>query len=444
MLTLDELRADVESGAVDTVIAAFTDMQGRLLGKRLDAEFFLEELDSGHEVEGCNYLLALEMEMDPVPGYAMASWERGYGDFGLQPDLRSLRRVPWHEATALVLCDVQWHDGTPVAPSPRQVLKAQLEKAAALGYEAMFGSELEFFLFRESYEDAHALQYGNLTPSVPYILDYHILAAGYDEPFMRAVRTAMKAAGLKVESSKGEAWPGQHEINFRFADALKAADDHVIYKTGAKELAHQCGMSVTFMAKPDHRWVGSSCHIHSSLWRDGAAAFAGESDVFKQYLAGQIACASELAIFFAPTINSYKRYAAGSWAPTTLAWAYDNRTCGFRVVGHGSSLRPETRIPGADANPYLAFAALLASGLHGIEQGLELGPAFEGNAYESDVERFPHTLRDAIGRLERGTVARSLLGDEVVDHYLNYARTEQSLFDSVVTGYERERMFERG
>jgi glutamine synthetase len=444
VLTLDELRADVESGAVDTVIAAFTDMQGRLLGKRLDAEFFLEELDSGHEVEGCNYLLALEMEMDPVPGYAMASWERGYGDFGLQPDLRSLRRVPWHEATALVLCDVQWHDGTPVAPSPRQVLKAQLEKAAALGYEAMFGSELEFFLFRESYEDAHALQYGNLTPSVPYILDYHILAAGYDEPFMRAVRTAMKAAGLKVESSKGEAWPGQHEINFRFADALKAADDHVIYKTGAKELAHQCGMSVTFMAKPDHRWVGSSCHIHSSLWRDGAAAFAGESDVFKQYLAGQIACASELAIFFAPTINSYKRYAAGSWAPTTLAWAYDNRTCGFRVVGHGSSLRPETRIPGADANPYLAFAALLASGLHGIEQGLELGPAFEGNAYESDVERFPHTLRDAIGRLERGTVARSLLGDEVVDHYLNYARTEQSLFDSVVTGYERERMFERG
>jgi glutamine synthetase len=444
VLTLDELRADVETGAVDTVIAAFTDMQGRLLGKRLDAEFFLEELDSGHEVEGCNYLLALEMEMDPVPGYAMASWERGYGDFGLQPDLRSLRRVPWHEATALVLCDVQWHDGTPVAPSPRQVLKAQLEKAAALGYEAMFGSELEFFLFRESYEDAHALQYGNLTPSVPYILDYHILAAGYDEPFMRAVRTAMKAAGLKVESSKGEAWPGQHEINFRFADALKAADDHVIYKTGAKELAHQCGMSVTFMAKPDHRWVGSSCHIHSSLWRDGTAAFAGESDVFKQYLAGQIACASELAIFFAPTINSYKRYAAGSWAPTTLAWAYDNRTCGFRVVGHGSSLRPETRIPGADANPYLAFAALLASGLHGIEQGLELGPAFEGNAYESDVERFPHTLRDAIGRLERGTVARSLLGDEVVDHYLNYARTEQSLFDSVVTGYERERMFERG
>jgi glutamine synthetase len=444
VLTPDQLRADVETGAIDTVIAAFTDMQGRLMGKRLDAEFFLEELDAGHEVEGCNYLLALDMEMDPVPGYAMASWERGYGDFGLQPDLGSLRRIPWHEATALVLCDVQWHDGSPVAASPRQVLKAQLEKAAALGYDAMFGSELEFFLFRESYEEAHAKHFRDLIPSVPYILDYHILASGYDEPFMRAVRTAMKAAGLKVESSKGEAWPGQHEINFRFADALKAADDHVIYKTGAKELAHQCGMSVTFMAKPDHRGVGSSCHIHSSLWRDGSAAFAGESEVFKRYLAGQIACASELAIFFAPTINSYKRYAAASWAPTTLAWAYDNRTCGYRVVGHGSSLRPETRIPGADANPYLAFAALLASGLHGIEQKLDLGPAFEGNAYESDVERFPHTLREAIERLEGGTVARTLLGEEVIDHYLNYARTEQRLFDSVVTDYERERMYERG
>jgi glutamine synthetase len=254
----------------------------------------------------------------------------------------------------------------------------------------------------------------------------------------------MKAAGMKVESSKGEAWPGQHEINFRYADGLKTADDHVIYKTGLKTLAHQCGMSVTFMAKPDHTWVGSSCHIHSSLWRNGEPAFAGESDVFRQYLAGQIACAGELAIFFAPTINSYKRFAAGSWAPTTLAWAYDNRTCGYRVVGHGASLRPETRIPGADANPYLAFAALLAAGLHGIEERLELGPAFEGNAYESDVERFPHTLRDAIDRLEHGTVARKLLGDDVVDHYINYARTEQQLFDKTVTCYERERMFERG
>jgi glutamine synthetase len=444
MLTLEELKADAETGAVDTVIAAFTDMQGRLMGKRLDAEFFLNELEGGHGSEGCNYLLALEMEMDPVPGYAIASWERGYGDFGLIPDLGTLRRIPWHEATVMVQCDVEWHDGTPVAPSPRQVLKAQVEKARALGYEPMFGSELEFFLFKESYLEAHAKHYHDLTPSVPYILDYHILASSYDEPFLREVRTSMKAAGMIVESSKGEAWAGQHEINFRFADAVKAADDHVVYKTGIKELAHQRGQSVTFMAKPHHDWVGSSCHIHSSLWQDGKAAFAGESDVFKHWLAGQIACAADLAIFIAPTINSYKRYAAGSWAPTTLAWGYDNRTCGFRIVGHGSALRAETRIPGADANPYLAFAALLAAGLYGIEHKLELGPPLEGNAYISDAERFPHAMREAIARLEQSSVARTLLGDDVVDHYLNYARTEQELFDKTVTGYERERMFERG
>jgi glutamine synthetase len=444
MLTLEELRADAETGAVDTVIAAFTDMQGRLMGKRLDAEFFLHELEGGHGSEGCNYLLALEMEMDPVPGYAIASWERGYGDFGLIPDLATLRRIPWHEATVMVQCDVEWHDGTPVAPSPRQVLKAQVEKARALGYEPMFGSELEFFLFRESYEEAHAKHYHDLTPSVPYVLDYHVLASSYDEPFLREVRTSMKAAGMIVESSKGEAWAGQHEINFRFADALKAADDHVVYKTGIKEIAYQNDCSVTFMAKPHHEWVGSSCHIHSSLWQDGKAAFAGESETFKSYLAGQIACAADLAVFIAPTINSYKRFAAGSWAPTTLAWGYDNRTCGFRVVGKGSALRAETRIPGADANPYLAFSALLAAGLYGIEQKLELGPALEGNAYISDAERFPHAMREAIARLDQSTVARQLLGDEVIDHYLHYARTEQELFDKTVTGYERERMFERG
>jgi glutamine synthetase len=444
MLSLEELRADVGSGAVDTVIACFTDMQGRLLGKRLDAEFFLSEQEEGHTGEGCNYLLALEMEMDPVPGYAIASWERGYGDFGLRPDLSTLRRIPWHEATVMVQCDVEWHDGTPVGPSPRQVLKAQVEKARTLGLEPMFGSELEFFLFRESYAEAHAKHYHDLTPSVPYILDYHILGASFDEPFLREVRTSMKGAGMIVESSKGEAWAGQHEINFRFQDALRAADDHVVYKTGIKEIAFQRGCSVTFMAKPHHDWVGSSCHIHSSLWRDGANAFAGESEEFRHYLAGQIACLGDLAVFIAPTINSYKRFAAGSWAPTTLAWGYDNRTCGFRVVGHGAAVRPETRIPGADANPYLAFAALLAAGLHGIEQQLELAPALEGNAYVSDAERFPHSLREAVERLERSELARTLLGDEVVDHYLVYARTEQELFDRTVTGYERERMFERG
>jgi glutamine synthetase len=444
MLTAEELRVAVERGEIDTVVLAFTDMQGRLMGKRLHAEYFLDENVGEHGAEGCNYLLALEMDMDPVPGYAIANWEQGYGDFGMKPDLATLRRIPWLEATALVLCDVAWHDGTPVAPSPRQVLKRQVERARRLGFEPMFGSELEFYLFRETYSEAHAKGYSGLTPSVPYILDYHILATTYDEPLIRQMRNGMMGAGIPVESSKGEAWPGQQEINFRYADAVTMADNHTIYKNGAKEIAHLNGCSITFMAKPDHSWIGNSCHIHSSLWREGENAFAGESQVFTQYLAGQIACLKELAVFVAPTINSYKRFAAGSWAPTTLAWGHDNRTCGFRIVGHGGGLRAETRIPGGDANPYLAFAALLAAGLHGIEEELELPPALEGNAYESDAERFPHSLREAIAALEEGTMARAALGDDVVEHYLNYARTEQRLFDEVVTGYERERMFERG
>jgi glutamine synthetase len=444
VLILQELKTAVEDGSIDTIVVAFTDMQGRLMGKRLHGEFFLEGDVAEHGVEGCNYLLALDMEMDPTPGYGIASWERGYGDFGLKPDMATLRRIPWLEATALVLCDVVWHDGSPVNPSPRQVLKRQVERAEKLGYTAKFGSELEFYLLKESYEEAHAKHYGDLTPSVPYILDYHILATTYDEPLIRQIRNGMQGAGIRVETSKGEAWPGQQEINFRFDDAVTMADNHTIYKNGAKEIAHLNGQSITFMAKPDHTWIGNSCHIHSSLWRDGESAFAGESDVFKQYLAGQIASLKELAIFLAPTINSYKRFAAGSWAPTTLAWGHDNRTCGFRIVGHGDGLRAETRIPGGDANPYLAFAALLAAGLNGVEQGLELPPPLEGNAYESDAERFPHSLREAIAALEGGTMARTAFGDDVVDHYLNYARTEQRLFDEVVTCYERERMFERG
>jgi glutamine synthetase len=339
---------------------------------------------------------------------------------------------------------VLWEDGEPVRPSPRQVLRSQVERAESMGFTAMFGSELEFFLLKESYAEAHAKHYRDLTPSVPYILDYHVLATSYDEPFIRGIRNGMQAAGIPVESSKGEAWPGQHEINFRYADALTMADNHVVYKNGAKELAQQNGCSITFMAKPDHTWIGNSCHIHGSLWRRDEPAFADDDAVFGAFLAGWIACARELAVFLAPTINSYKRYAAGSWAPTTLAWGHDNRTCGFRIVGHGRSKRVETRIPGGDVNPYLAFAALLAAGLHGIEQELEPPPALEGNAYESDAERFPSTLREAIDALERGTVARAALGDDVVDHYLNYARTEQRLFDQVVTCYERERLFERG
>jgi glutamine synthetase len=444
LLTKDKLAELVKKGEIDTVVVAFTDMQGRLIGKRVDGDYFMESAAHGEPVEGCNYLLAVDMDMTPVPGYAMANWEKGYGDFELVPDFATLRRIPWLEATALVLSDVAWNDRSPVKPSPRQVLRAQIERAKAMGFEPMVGTELEFYLLKETFAEAHAKRYTDLTPSVPYILDYHVLATSYDEPFIRAVRKGMKEAGIKVESSKGEAWPGQQEINFHFADALTMADNHVIYKNGIKEIAHQHGCSVTFMAKPDHTWIGSSCHVHSSLWKDGRNTFDGESDTFKRYLAGHIACAAEIAIFLAPNINSYKRYAAASWAPTTLAWGHDNRTCGFRIVGNGQHLRTESRIPGADVNPYLAIAALIAAGLHGIEQKLELGPAFTGNAYESDVQRFPHALRDAIAALEKGKMVRKAFGDDVVDHYLNYARTEQSQFDKVVTGYERERLFERG
>ena len=444
MLSLDDLRSLVESGEVDTVVVAFTDMQGRLLGKRLHGVFFLEELDAGHAVEGCNYLLALEMEMDPVPGYELASWEQGYGDFTIKPDLATLRRIPWLDATALVLGDVLWHDGSPVRPSPRQVLRAQVERAEALGFTPMLASELEFYLLQETFAEAHAKGYDGLTPSVPYILDYHVLATTYDEPLLRAIRNGMQGAGIRVETSKGEAWPGQHEINFRFADALTMADNHVVYKNGAKEIAFLHGRSITFMAKPFQDWIGNSCHIHSSLFRDGIAVFGEDETLFRRWLAGQIACLEELAVFLAPTINSYKRYAAGSWAPTTMAWGHDNRTCGFRVVGHGSALRTETRIPGGDVNPYLAFAAVIAAGLHGIEHELELPPPLEGNAYESDAKRFPGSLREATAALEHGTMARAAFGDPVVDHYLNYARTEQGLYDKTVTDWERKRYFERG
>jgi glutamine synthetase len=444
VLSLAELKAEVEAGALDTVVVAFTDMQGRLMGKRLHGEFFVEEVEDEHPVEGCNYLLALDMEMDPIPGYEIASWERGYGDFAMKPDLATLRRVPWLGATALVLADVLWHDGSPVQPSPRQVLRAQMDRVASLGFTPMTGSELEFYLVRETYEEAWANRYEDLTPSVPYILDYHILATTYDEGLIRQIRNGMHGAGIRVETSKGEAWPGQHEINFRFADALTMADSHVIYKNGAKEIAHANGCSITFMAKPFESWIGNSCHIHASLFRGEEPAFPDDEELFGRFLAGQIACAKELAVFFAPTINSYKRYAAGSWAPTTLAWGHDNRTCGFRIVGHGAAKRVETRIPGGDVNPYLAFAAMIAAGLHGIENELPLPPPIEGNAYESDAERFPSTLREAILALELGTMARGAFGNQVVDHYLNYAHTEQGLFDKVVTDWERIRYFERG
>ena len=450
MLTLDELREEVEAGTIDTIITCFTDMQGRLFGKRVEGEFFLDE-SASHGIEGCNYLLALDMEMDPIPGYEMANWEKGYGDFSLTPDLETLRRIPWLDRTALVLCDVGWEDGTPVVQSPRQVLKRQVERAAELGYLPMFGSELEFYLLKESYAEAHEKHFRDLTPTIPYILDYHILAATFDEDVIGDLRRSMQGAGIPVESSKGEAWPGQHEINFRYADAVTTADRHVIYKNGAKEIANRHGQTITFMAKPDHTWIGNSCHIHSSLWApDGSRSLFqgdnghGPSAVFNGYLGGLTAYMRELSIFVAPNINSYKRYASESWAPTTLAWSRDNRTCGFRIVGHGNGFRVESRIPGADANPYLAFAAMLAAGLQGIEEKLDAPPMFEGNAYaDESLERVPPTLREAIDALEGSKLARAALGDEVVDHYLNYARTEQRLFDQTVTCYERERLFER-
>jgi glutamine synthetase len=449
MLTVDQLKAEIEAGTIDTVVTAFTDMQGRLMGKRIQGEYFVEDV-LAHGIEGCNYLLALDMEMDPVPGYAMANWEGGYGDFTIVPDMGTLRRIPWLEGTAMVLCDVAWEDGSPVVASPRQILIEQYERAHALGFSPLFASELEFYLYRESYEEAAEKEYRHLTPTIPYILDYHVLATTRDENFMRQVRLGMQNAGIPVEFSKGEAWYGQHELNFRYADAVTSADRHTIYKNGVKEIAVANGISATFMAKPSEKDIGSSCHIHSSLLSlaTGTPAFVDgheETDTFRHYIGGLRAHIRDLALFVAPSVNSYKRYAAESWAPTSVSWGRDNRTCGFRVVGHGDSRRVECRIPGADVNPYLGFAALLAAGLDGIENKLDPGPELKGNAYEAGrAEAFPSSLREAVDLWESSDFAKRVFGEEVHAHYLNYGRTEQQLFDQVVTDYERARMFERG
>jgi glutamine synthetase len=450
MLSGEDLRAEVGAGTIDTVVTAFTDMQGRLVGKRIQAEYFLDHVVD-HGMEGCDYLLALDMEMDPVPGYEMANWEEGYGDFAITPDMATLRRIPWLDRTALVLGDVVNHDGSLVVASPRQVLIAQYERARAMGYMPYFASELEFFLYKESYAEAHAKDYAGLTPTIPYILDYHILATTMDEQHLGAIRRGMQAAGIPVEFSKGEAWYGQHEVNTRYADAVTSADRHTIYKNGVKEIAFLNGVCATFMAKPSEKDIGSSCHVHSSLVDAGSgkSAFVDDSgeetDVFRHYLGGLRARIRDLALFVAPAINSYKRYATESWAPTSISWGRDNRTCGFRIVGHGQSRRVECRIPGADVNPYLGYAALLAAGLDGIERGTDPGPELIGNAYaEAKAEPFPSTLREAVDRWEGSEFARATFGDAVWKHYLNYGRTEQRLFDQVVTDYERRRMFERG
>jgi glutamine synthetase len=450
MLSLEELSSEAKTGAIDTVVTAFTDMQGRLVGKRIEVGYFLDEV-ADHGVEGCNYLLALDMEMDPVPGYEMANWEGGYGDFGIVPDLATLRRVPWLDRTAMVLCDVANHDGSPVPASPRQVLIAQYDRAHQLGYTPLFASELEFYLYKQSYAEANQRDYRDLTPTIPYILDYHILATTMDEQYLGAIRRGMQGAGIPIEFSKGEAWYGQHEVNTRYADAVTSADRHAIYKNGVKEIAFLNGVSATFMAKPSEKDIGSSCHIHSSLVdAEGGSVFvegdgSEETDVFRHYLGGMRARIRELALFVAPAVNSYKRYATESWAPTSISWGRDNRTCGFRVVGHGRSRRAECRIPGADVNPYLGYAALLAAGLDGIANGTDPGPELVGNAYAAaGAEAFPATLREAVELWQASDFARAAFGEDVWRHYLNYGLTEQRLFDEVVTDYERRRMFERG
>ncbi|MBV9488039.1 MAG: glutamine synthetase [Frankiaceae bacterium] len=446
-LTLEQLRADVHAGAVDTVIIAIVDMQGRLQGKRCDAEYFLEDV-VGHGTEGCNYLLAVDIEMNTVGGYDISSWDRGYGDLVMVPDFATLRRVPWQPGTAMLIADVQWLDGAPVAQSPRQILARQLERLAERGWTAMVGTELEFIVFNDSYEQAWDKRYADLIPANQYNIDYSVLGTSRVEPLLRAIRLAMREAGMQVESAKGECNPGQHEIAFKYADALTTCDNHVIYKNGAKEIAAQHGSALTFMAKYNER-EGNSCHIHLSLrTADGEPVFAGDSEhgtspVFDQFLAGQLAGLRELSYFFAPNINSYKRYQAGSFAPTAVKWGLDNRTCSLRVVGHGPSLRFENRVPGGDVNPYLAVAAMIAAGLHGIENELPLEGPYDGNAYTSDAERVPTTLAEAGELLSSSKIARAAMGDEVVDHYANAAHVEVTAFNAAVTDWERFRSFER-
>ena len=442
-MTLDELRAEVEAGRIDTVLLCLTDMQGRLQGKRMHAQFFLDEI-ADHGAEACNYLLAVDVEMNTVDGYAMSSWSRGYGDFVMAPDLDTLTAVPWQEGTALCLVDLRWEDGSDVVASPRQILRRQLARLAERGWTANAGSELEFILFENSYEDAWDRGYVGLTPANRYNVDYSILGTARVEPLLRSIRNAMHGAGMKVEDSKGECNLGQHEINFHYADALTTRDQHVVFKNGAKEIAAQHGQAITFMAKYDAR-EGNSCHLHLSLAdASGANVFASDDALFSSFLAGAIAGLRELTLLLAPNVNSYKRFAAGSFAPTAVAWGNDNRTCAFRVVGHGPGKRFECRLPGGDVNPYLAIAGLIAAGLHGVEAGLELPPVCEGNAYTAEgIEHVPKTLREARELFASSEIARAALGDEVVAHYVNMADVELAAYDAAVTDWERVRGFER-
>jgi glutamine synthetase len=441
-VTLDELRKAVAEGTVDTVLLGFADMQGRFQGKRLVGDHFVEEV-VGHGAEACNYLLAVDVEMNTVDGYAMSSWDTGYGDFEMKPDFDTLRPVPWHPGTAMCMADLQWGEGKPVVASPRQILRRQLDRLAERGWKALAATELEFIVFRDTYEQAWHKRYRDLQPGNLYNVDYSMLGTSRLEPLLGRIRREMAAAGLRVENSKGECNFGQHEINFTYEGALHAADTHTIYKNAAKEIASQEGMAITFMAKYDER-EGNSCHIHLSVrGEDDTPVFAEQPELFERFLAGQLACLQELTLFKAPNVNSYKRFAEGSFAPTAVAWGRDNRTCSMRVVGHGPALRVESRVAGGDVNPYLAIAAMIAAGLHGIDNELELEPAFEGNAYTSDKPRVPSTLRAARDLFAASDVAREAFGEEVVAHYLNNADVELRAFESAVTDWERVRGFER-
>jgi glutamine synthetase len=445
-----ELEALIRRGQVDTVLAVVPDGLGRLMGKRVVGRYFLDHvLQDG--LHACIYLFTVDMEMEPLPGFRLASWERGYGDMKLQPDPGTWRLVPWLPKTALVFCDVYTEDGEPIEEAPRWVLRRQLERAAKHGLVVKTGSELELYLFKESMDEARARRYHALQPVSHYLEDYHILQTSKEEPLVRAIRNHMEAARVPVEFSKGEWGRGQEEINLRYAAALEMADRHVLYKHGVKEIAWARGCSVTFMAKYDMASAGSSFHLHSSAWdrqgRKNLFAARGSrqgTPLFQHWVAGQMAMARELAYFYAPTINAYKRYQAGSFAPTRIACGWDNRTCGFRICGEGASFRVENRIPGADANPYLAFAATIAAGLHGIQKKLKLAPFYEGNAYEDgSLPQVPKTLREGLDELERSRVAREAFGDRVVEHYLHHGRLEQQAFDQAVTDWELIRHFER-
>ena len=447
-LTVQDLSAKVAAREIDTVIIAFTDMQGRLVGKRTSARLFLEEL-AEHGAECCNYLLAVDVEMNTVAGYAISSWERGYGDMAMMPDLDTLRIAPWLPGTAIVTADLTWLDGTPVSPDPRQVLKRQLARLADRGLSSFAATELEFIVFDDTFREAWAKKYDKLTPASDYNIDYALLASTRMEPLLRDIRNSMDGAGMYCEGVKGECNLGQQEIGFRYTDALGTCDNHSIYKNGAKEIADAHGKSLTFMAKFNER-EGNSCHIHLSVvGKDGDPVMAdkngkyGFSKLMEHWIAGQLATLRELTLFFAPNINSYKRYVEGSFAPTAVAWGLDNRTCALRVVGHGRSLRVENRVPGGDVNQYLAVAALIAGGLYGIEHELELEPIFEGNAYASDAPRVPSSLREATELFAASEVASQAFGEDVVAHYLNNARVEQAAFDAAITDWERVRGFER-